>query len=337
MKAILARLAEGEDLDLQTMQQAVASIMDGETTPAQVGAFLALLRAKGETTDELTGAVLAMRAHSLRVEVDGPVLDTCGTGGDGLGTFNISTASAFVCAQAGAKVAKHGNRAASGKVGAADVLEALGAKIELTPAAAATVLEQTGTTFMFAPVYHPAVRFVAGPRRELGFRTLFNLTGPLCNPAGADHQLLGIFSAAWLDTVADTLLALGTVRTLVVHGHDGGDEISLSGPTDVVEVSDGQKRRSVIAPEDFGLRRAPAEALEGGDAAANAAIIRALLSGVEGAPADIVALNAGAALYAAEIEPSIAAGVAAAQQILRSGAALQCLDAFVSATQQAGR
>jgi anthranilate phosphoribosyltransferase len=336
VKQVLAKLAEGRHLDEAQMEAAVSAIMDEQASPAQIGAFLALLRSNGETTEELVGAVRAMREHSVRVEVDGPVLDTCGTGGDGQGTFNISTASTFVCAAAGAKVAKHGNRAASGKVGAADVLEALGARIELDPTQAARVLSETGTTFLFAPVFHPAVRFVAQPRRELGFRTLFNLTGPLCNPAGAQHQLLGIFSADWLDVVADALVRLGTVHTLVVHGHDGGDEISLSGPTEVVEIRDGRKKRFTIKPEDFGIAPQPMSELKGGDAAENAAIIRDVLSGADGAPGDVVALNAGAALYAADLVTDLQGGIARAGEVLRSGAALETLDAFVRSTQEAG-
>lgn len=332
MKTCLARLAEGEDLSGEQMEFAVGIIMDGAATQAQIGAFLSLLHAKGETTEELVAAVKAMRARANRVSASGALLDTCGTGGDGLGTFNISTATAFVCAAAGARVAKHGNRAASGKVGAADVLEASGAALQLTPQAAATLLDAVGITFLFAPAFHPAVSQVVGPRRELGFRTIFNLTGPLCNPAGATHQLLGLFSAEWLEPVANALLALGTKRSLVVHGCDGSDEITLAGPTTIVEVNAAESvpKRYTLRPSDFGLEERPTATLEGGsEASENAALLRAVLAGRAGPLGDVVALNAGAALYAGELAPDIAAGVARAQELLQAGTPAVVLESFI--------
>jgi anthranilate phosphoribosyltransferase len=336
VKEVLARLADGHRLEAAAMEAAVGTIMDGGATPAQVGAFLALLRAKGETATELVAAVRAMRARALPISVDGPCLDTCGTGGDGMGTFNISTATAFVCAAAGVRVAKHGNRAASGKVGAADVLEAAGATIDLQPEAAARLLGDVGITFLFAPVYHPAVRFVAGPRRELGFRTLFNLTGPLCNPAGARHQLLGLFSASWMEPVAEALRELGTTRALVVHGSDGSDEITLAGPTAILEVREGDEPflRYELRPRDFGIEERPTDQLAGGDAAENARLLAEVLGGAPGALCDVVALNAGAALFAAAVVPDIATGVERASALLSAGEPRGVLERFVARSRE---
>ncbi len=336
MKELLSKLVAKEPLAAAEMERAVGLIMDGEATPAQVGAFLAALATRGETAEELVAAVRAMRARSVKVEVEGPIVDTCGTGGDGLGTFNISTATAFVVAAAGLKVAKHGNRAASGKVGAADVLEALGARIDSGPEQAARALREIGFAFLFAPRFHPAVRFVAGPRREVGFRTLFNLTGPLCNPAGATHQLLGLFDAKWLEPVATALGELGCERALVVHGDDGSDELTLTGPSRVAELRGGRVECYSIDPEDLGLTLCAADALRGGEAQENAALIRSVLSGTTGAATDVVALNAGAALYAAEQADSVREGLGQARALMQSGAALAKLDAFIDFSQAAG-
>jgi anthranilate phosphoribosyltransferase len=335
MKEALARLVEGCDLTESEMTEAVRSIMDGAATPAQIGAFLAALRAKGETADELVAAVRVLREKAVPVVVPQPVIDTCGAGGDGLGTFNVSTAASFVAAAAGARVAKHGNRAASGKVGAADVLEAAGARIDLGPEAAARCLERCGIAFLFAPAYHPAVKNVVGVRRELGFRTLFNLTGPLSNPAGARRQVIGLFSRDWMDRVAEALKRLGSEHVLVVHGADGSDEITAAGETHVVELIGGEVRRYDIEPEAFGLARCATGDLKGGDAAANAAMLRAVLGGESGPCADVTALNAGAAIYVAGLSATLAGGVARAREILRSGDALRVLDAFVAETQAA--
>jgi anthranilate phosphoribosyltransferase len=337
MKAALAALVAGRSLADAEMTGAMTAIMDGEATPAQIGAFLAALRAKGETVDELVAAVRVLRSRAIPLAVEGPVIDTCGTGGDGLGTFNISTAAAFVAAAAGARVAKHGNRAASGSVGAADVLEAAGAVIELAPEDARRCLDRCGIAFLFAPAYHPAVRHVAAARRELGFRTLFNLTGPLSNPAGAQRQVIGLYAAEWLTVVAEVLRRLGSEHVMVVHGSDGSDEITTTGATSVVELVRGELRSYEIAPEDFAIRRGRASDLAGGDAAHNARLLRAVLGGDKGPLSDATALNAGAAIYVAGIAASLAGGVARAREILATGHALAVLDAFVAETQNGAR
>lgn len=336
MKHALARLVAGHDLPDAEMTSAVATIMDGEATAAQIGAFLAALRAKGETVEELVAAVRVLRGRAVELRTTDPVIDTCGTGGDGLGTFNVSTAAAFVAAAAGAKVAKHGNRAASGKVGAADVLEALGANIELGPEAARRCLDRCGIAFLFAPAYHPAVRHVAAARREVGFRTLFNLTGPLCNPAGARRQVIGLFAPDWLVPVAEVLRRLGSEHVLVVHGADGSDEITPAAETSVVELVAGEIREYEVEPEAFAIARCTPADLAGGDAAENARLLREVLGGGAGPRADATALNAGAGLYVAGIAATLAGGVARAREILRSGEALVVLDAFVAATREPG-
>jgi anthranilate phosphoribosyltransferase len=337
MKEALARLVEGCDLTESGMADAMRTIVEGHATPAQIGAFLAGLRAKGETVDELVAAVRVLREKAVPVRAEGTVIDTCGTGGDGLGTLNVSTAASFVAAAAGARVAKHGNRASSGKVGTADVLEALGATIELSAEAAALCLERCRMTFLFAPAYHPAVRHVAAVRRELGFRTFFNLTGPLCNPAGARRQVLGLFAREWLAPVADCLRRLGSEHVLVVHGADGSDEISAASETHVVELSRGELASYDIEPEQFGLKRCAPGELVGGDAATNAARLREVLAGAGNAFADATALNAGAAIYVAGIAASLAGGVARAREILRSGEAVRVLDAFVAESNAQGK
>ena len=337
MKAAIAKLVEGNDLDVAEMTAVVGTIMDGEATPAAIAAFLTALRMKGESVDELVAAVEATRARALRLDVGGPLLDTCGTGGDGRGTFNISTASAFVCAAGGARVAKHGNRAASSRVGAADVLEAAGAVVDLAPAAAARVLDAAGITFLFAPRYHPGARHAAGPRREIGIRTLFNLVGPMSNPAGARRQVLGVFSPEWLEPVAEALGRLGCEHALLVHGADGTDEITTTGITRAVELRDAAVRRLEITPDEFGIPRSQLGDIAGGDADRNVAILRAVLEGRPGPAADAVALNAGAGLYVAGLCPSLAAGVAAARKILASGEAGSVLEKFVAATRECTR
>lgn len=333
MKEALAQLVEGRDLAAVTMGAAMATIMDGQASPVEVAAFLTALRIKGETVEELAAAVRVLRERAVEVRVQGPVIDTCGTGGDGLGYFNISTAAAFVAAAAGARVAKHGNRAASGRVGAADVLEALGARIELGPEAAASCLEDCGIVFLFAPAYHPAVRHVAATRRELGFRTLFNLTGPLCNPAGARRQVIGLFSKTWLQPVAETLRLLGSEHVMLVHGGDGSDEITPASETSVVELRDGDIRSYEIEPEGFGIVRCDPSDLLGGDLRESAAMVREVLGGQPGPRSDATALNAGAALHVAGVAASLAGGVARAREILRGGEALAVLEAFVARTQ----
>ena len=337
VREALARLVRREDLDGDAMEAAVGSILDGNATQAQVGAFLAALTSKGETSAETVAAVRAMRSRAITIDAGPGLLDTCGTGGDGLGTFNVSTAASFVAAAGGLRVAKHGNRAASGKVGAADVLEALGARVDLEPASAAAVLDAAGITFLFAPAFHPALRHLGGPRRELGFRTLFNLLGPLCNPAGADHQLIGIFAPERLESVAATLRDLGTRRALVVHGSDGADELTPVGPASVVELRDAELSSYTIDPVALGVAACTSADLLGGDADRNAAIVREVLSGVPGPRADTVALNAGAALYVGAACETVRDGVERARQLMGDGSAAAKLDEFVETTQGAGR
>lgn len=329
MKEVLAKLVQGTDLSGFEMEAAIARVVDGQATPAQTGAFLAALAVKGETVEELVATVHALRERCVRVRYPSAVIDTCGTGGDGLGTFNVSTAAAFVAAAAGAKVAKHGNRAASGNVGAADVLEAAGAVLELPPQAAVRCLDACGFAFLFAPFYHPAMRQVAGPRRELGFRTLFNLTGPLCNPAGATRQVVGLFASRWLTPVAEVLRVLGSEHVLVVHGADGSDEITPAAETAVVELRDGELREYRVAPEDFGMTRCNVSDLGGGDARENARLLREVLGGAEGPRSDAVALNAGAAIYVAGLAPTLQAGVDEARDVLAAGLGLGLLEVYV--------
>jgi len=331
VRETLRKIAGGRRLDPADVERAVGCIMDGAATPAQVGALLMGLRLRRETAAELVAAARAVRDRCLRVDVAVPVLDTCGTGGDGLGTFNVSTAAALVAAAGGARVAKHGNRAASGKVGAADVLEAAGVKLKLPPQRAVEALERLGFAFLFAPAYHPAFKFVAGPRREVGIPTLFNLLGPLCNPAGATHQLLGLADATWMDRVAQALRELGCVRALVVHGADGSDEITLTGPTEVVEIDKEEVRRYRLTPEDIGCNSCRLEDLAGAETAEeNAERLFEILSGAEGPLSDVVAANAGAALYVAGIAPAIGEGVERARGILASGKAERLLRDYIT-------
>jgi anthranilate phosphoribosyltransferase len=298
--------------------------MRGEATAAQIAALLTALRVRGETPDELLGAVRAVRAHMLPVAAPAGAIDVCGTGGDGLGTLNVSTAVAFVVAACGVPVAKHGNRALSSRAGGADVLAAL--NVAIAPEQAAAALAATGLTFLFAPNHHPALRHAAGPRAELGFRTLFNLVGPAANPAGVTRQLVGVFAPRWLEPMAATLGALGAERVWVVHGQ-GLDELTLAGETQVAEWANGAVRRFTVTPEQAGLARAPVEAILGGDAPQNATALLALLQGGRGAYHDSVVLNAAAALLVAGRSESLAAGAASAAAALANGAALAKLAA----------
>jgi anthranilate phosphoribosyltransferase len=336
VKEALRALVDGRDLEAATMEAAIGTMMDGESTPAQIGAFLAALAAKGETVEELVAAVRAMRARGVRVRAPGPLVDLCGTGGDGLGTFNVSTAASFVAAAAGARVAKHGNRAASGSVGAADVLEALGARLEIGPEDAVEAIRRFGIAFLFAPFFHPAVRHVATVRRELGFRTVFNLTGPLCNPAGATRQLLGVFSSRWLEPVARAARELGAEHVLVVHGCDGSDEITPTGPTRAVELEGGRLRTFDIDPSDLGVPACNTRDLAGGSLEHNAEIVRSVLAGAKGPCADATALNAGAALYVAGVATDLADGVSRARRVLEAGKAAALLDAYAAFTRAGG-
>lgn len=338
LQAALARLCERTDLTAAEAAAAIDVLIGGRATPAQVGAFLAALRVKGETIDELVGAARAMRARAARVvSRRSPLVDTCGTGGDGASTFSISTAAALVAAAAGAAVAKHGNRAASGRFGGADVLEALGVEIDLCAQAAGRCLDEVGMAFLFARRLHPAMANVAGVRRELGVRTIFNLLGPLANPAGATRQVVGVSSPAALPLIAGALAALGCEHALVVHGRDGLDEISLVEPADAIEVRGGETRPLVLDAASFGLAPAPREALLAADVAASAAMVRAVIEGGDGPRSDVVVANAAAALYVAGLAADLRDGVDRAQEALRRGAAGEVLARLVAFTRAAAR
>ncbi|MDQ4142349.1 MAG: anthranilate phosphoribosyltransferase [Actinomycetota bacterium] len=325
----ISKLLAGESLSDAETGAAMAEIMEGAATPAQIAGFVVALRAKGETTDEIVGLVRVMRSYALKVEAGDDLVDTCGTGGDRAGTFNVSTAAALVCAGAGARVAKHGNRAASSKCGSADVLETLGVRLDLDPEAVVTCIREAGMGFCFAPLFHPAMRHAAVPRRELGVATVFNFLGPLTNPAGARRQALGVSDPTMLDKMVETLRRLGSERIVAFHGDAGLDELSLSGPSHVVELVAGATRRADVDPAELGLQRAPLEAVRGGTADENAAAIRAVLSGEIGPRRDIVVLNAGAGLLAAGLAEDLRSGVEQAAQAIDSGAASRALERLV--------
>ncbi|MEO5354824.1 MAG: anthranilate phosphoribosyltransferase [Magnetococcus sp. XQGC-1] len=328
-------LIDGQHLTQEQARAVTEQIMSGQATDAQIGAYLVALRIKGETVDEITGSAQAMRSKALSLSVPGRLLDTCGTGGDAAGTFNISTTAAFVVAAQGVVVAKHGNRAISSKSGSADLLTALGVNIDAEPPVVQRCLAEAGIGFLFAPRYHSAMRHVAGPRRELAVRTIFNLLGPLTNPANAPFQLMGLFAAHWLEPIAHVLGRLGLSHALVVHGSDGLDEITTTGPTQVAELEEGGRVHTyTVEPEQFGLPRARLADLQGGDAQANAAITRRVLSGERGAQRDIVLLNAGAALYAARQAASLADGIEMAVAAIDSGRAMQSLERLVALSNQ---
>jgi anthranilate phosphoribosyltransferase len=325
----------GEDLDGALMAEAMRAIMTGEATPAQVGGLLVALRMKGETVTEIAAAAQVMREFALKVDVAPErLVDTCGTGGDGAGLFNVSTAAAFVVAAAGGRVAKHGNRSVSSASGSADVLEALGVRIELTPEAIARCVDEVGFGFMFAPAHHRATRHALGPRRELGIRTLFNLLGPLTNPARPACQVVGVYTVALVEPIAQVLARLGSRHVLVVHADDGLDEISLGAATQVAELRDGAVRCYRIEPEQFGFTRVPSERLAVADVSASVAMLRGALAGEAGPARDIVALNAGAALYVAGLARSLDDGVAQAQTLLASGVAAQRVAALAALSQR---
>lgn len=308
-------------------KQVMGLLMDGQATPAQIGAFLAALRVRGETYEELVGFAQALRERATKVEVKRkPLLDTCGTGGDGSGTFNISTTVAFLAAGAGASVAKHGNRSVSSRCGSADVLEALGVRTDIPPELAARCVSEAGVGFLFAPALHPAMKHAAPVRRELGARTVFNLLGPLANPAGARRQLLGVFSPVWVLPMAKALRELGSERALVVSSRDGLDELSLSAPTEVAELKGGRIRRYAVDPASLGLKRAPKRTLAGGDARRNAEIVLAVLKGVPGPAREVSLLNASAALLAAGLARNLKEGLRLARESLDSGRALTALE-----------
>ncbi|MGB9430019.1 MAG: anthranilate phosphoribosyltransferase [Gammaproteobacteria bacterium] len=334
IKEAISHIVDREDLSRADMESVMRQIMTGAATPIQIGGFLAGLRAKGETVEEITAAATVMRELAVRVEVrKDHLVDTCGTGGDGARLFNVSTAAAFVAAAAGGRVAKHGNRAISGGSGSADVLEVLGVKLDLPPERIARCIDEVGVGFLYAPAHHSATQYAAAPRKELGTRTLFNLLGPLTNPAGAPHQLLGVFAQRWVEPLAKVLHALGSRHVLVVHSQDGLDEISIAAPTWVSELQNGQVRSYTVQPEDYAVAGQSLNGLRVSSAQESSALIREALAGTPGPAFDIVVLNAGAAIYAAGISPTLMAGVECARETVHSGEAERRLARLVKATQ----
>jgi anthranilate phosphoribosyltransferase len=335
LKNALVKLTSGLPLDREEAAQAMTVIMDGAATQAQIGAMLAALRVKGETVEEITGFARVMRERSLRVHTNRrPLLDTCGTGGDTVKTFNISTAAAFVAAAAGAGVAKHGNRSVTSKCGSADVLESLGVRLDLSPEAVGRCIDTVGIGFLFARNHHPAMKYAAGPRAELGVRTVFNALGPLTNPAGASRQVIGVYDSALCAPLAEVLGNLGSEHVLVVHGKAGLDEIATFGETIVAEYRDGVLRTFTLTPEVLGLSAASPESVAPGqDAAENAVLLRGVLSGHDRGPRrDIVLANAAAALFVSGIAETLPEGVVKAGQTIDSGAAVATLDALIACT-----
>ncbi|MEO5334588.1 MAG: anthranilate phosphoribosyltransferase [Magnetococcus sp. YQC-5] len=332
---ILAKVVNGGDLSQEEARLMMNRIMSGEVTDAQIGAYLTALRMKGEKVSEIAGSAQAMREKALHVRASGIVVDTCGTGGDGIGSFNISTTAAFVVAACGVTVAKHGNRSITSKSGSADVLLALGVKIDIEPEVVERALYEAGVGFLFAPRHHGAMRHAMGPRKELAYYTLFNLLGPLTNPAGATRQLIGVFDAKWVEPMARTLGRLGSQHAMVVHGVDGMDEISITGPTHVSELTpDGHVKSYIIHPEQFGLSLARLDDLQGGDAQLNAGITRRILEGESGPCRDIVVLNAAAALRVAGVAEDIGTGLVMATRALDEGRALDRLERLIRITNQ---
>jgi anthranilate phosphoribosyltransferase len=329
-KALIGKVATGAALSREESSGAFDRMMSGEATPSQMGALLMGLRVRGETVDEITGAVSAMRAKMLRVTAPANAMDVVGTGGDASGSYNISTCAAFIVAGAGVPVAKHGNRALSSKSGAADVLTSLGVKIDLTPEQVGRCINEAGIGFMFAPAHHPAMKNVGPTRVEMGTRTIFNLLGPLSNPAGVKRQLVGVFSRQWIEPLAQVLNNLGSDSVWVVHGSDGLDEITISGPTYVAALENGKVRTFEIKPEDIGLKTVKPEALRGADSDSNAAALKAVLDNKDGAYRDVAAMNAAAALVVAQAAKDLKEGAALARKALESGAARQRLDRLIA-------
>ena len=334
IKEAIRALVDGRSLSMEEASSVMEEIMEGKATPAQFGAFVTALRLKGETVDEITGLARTMRSKAIPVNTSTPVVDTCGTGGDGAGTFNISTAAAFVVAATGLKVAKHGNRAMSSHCGSADVLEALGVKIDLSAGQVEQCLEEVGIGFMFAPLFHPAMKYAAAPRREISIRTVFNILGPLTNPAGARSQVLGVADGSLLEKMATVLKGLDSRHALIVHGEDGLDEITVSGKSRIYELKNGAIKSYSVSPEDFGLSRAEAGSLKGGSANENADLLRHVLAGTDGPRRDAVLMNAAAALVAGDRVSTLKDGVTLAHQLIDSGQALNKLEQLIEFSQR---
>lgn len=339
IRTVIRQVVDGGTLSMAEAETAMDAIMSGEATPAQIAAVVTALRMRGETVEEIAGFARAMRRHSLKVETEPgrTLVDTCGTGGDDSGTFNISTTAAFVIAGAGVTVAKHGNRAVTSHCGSADLLEGLGVRIDLPPAEVSRCLDEAGIGFMFAPVFHPGFRHAGPTRREIGIRTVFNILGPLTNPAGVKRQLIGVGNLEIGQKLAAAHGLLGCERVVVVHSGEGLDEIGVSGVSDVIEydAQQGGIRTYQIAPEDFGIVRSPIRAVLGGDVTENVAISLRILAGETGAPRDVVVLNAAAGLYAAGVVDSIAAGVNPASEAIDNGRALAALERLIDVSQSA--
>jgi anthranilate phosphoribosyltransferase len=336
IREAIATLVSGHSLAADEAAQVMEEIMQGKATPAQFGAFVTALRLKGETADEIAGLAMTMRANAIPVSIDGPVVDTCGTGGDGSHTFNISTAAAFVAAGAGIKIAKHSNRAMSSQCGSADVLEALGVKIDLNAEQVQRCLKEVGIGFMFAPVFHPAMRYAAAPRREIGIRTVFNILGPLTNPAGARAQLVGVSDESLIEKLALVLQGLGCQHALLVHGEDGLDEITITGKTHICELKNDRIEHYVISPEDLGLSMASSESIKGGDTKTNADVLRNILAGDLGPQRDIVSMNAAAALVAGDKAKTLQQGVVMAKEVIDNGNASAKLDQLIEFSRSLG-
>ncbi len=329
----IAKLVRCESLTEEEAAATFEEIMRGDATPVQIAGLLVALRMKGESTDEITGFARTARAMATPIQVDGDLLDTCGTGGDGLATFNISTLAAIVAAASGAKVAKHGNRAASSMCGSADVLEQLGVKIDLAPEGVARCIEEAGIGFLFAPVFHPSFRFAGVPRRELGMRTIFNVLGPLCNPAGARYQALGVADGTMAGKMADVLVRLGVERAIVFHAGDGMDELSVSSPSHVIEI-DGTRNEYELDPAELGLAKAPVDSMRGGGPEENARIACDVLDGAKGPRRDVVLLNAAAALRAAALAGTWKDGIGMAAEAIDSGRAGEVLQRWAKISQE---
>ncbi|MDA0841447.1 MAG: anthranilate phosphoribosyltransferase [Planctomycetota bacterium] len=334
MQKTIQKLIDGHDLSTEEATAAMNTIMEGKATDAQIAGFLVALRLKGETVSEITGCATVMREKATRVNAgDGISVDTCGTGGDVSHTFNISTAAAFIVAGAGIKVAKHGNRSVSSKSGSADVLATLGVNLDADVPTVERCIAEANIGFLFAPKMHAAMKYAIGPRRELGVRTIFNVLGPLTNPAGAKHQVIGVFDKSLTERLANVLGELGSTHALVVHGLEGLDEVSTTGPTQVSELKDGETSTYEITPEQFGIKRVPLARLQVEDAEQSAELIRTLLDGETGPAADIACMNAGAAIYAADQAVDLASGLAAARESVASGAAKNALAKLVEVSQ----
>jgi anthranilate phosphoribosyltransferase len=329
IKEAIKKLVENESLTIDEASAVMEEIMSGETTPSQLASFITALRLKGETADEIIGLARTMRAKAIPVAFNQPSLDTCGTGGDCAGTFNISTAAAFVAAGAGIKVAKHGNRAMSSQCGSADVLEALGVKVELNAEQVKKCIEEAGIGFMFAPAFHPAMKYAADTRREIGIRTVFNILGPLTNPAGARYQVLGVPDDELVEKLALVLKGLGCEHALVVHGEDGIDEFTITGRTHICEVNNGEVNCYYMTPEDFGLYKDTAGSLKGGSAQENARLLRRILDGEKIPQRNVVLINAAAALVAGNIAKNLKEGFKLAEEVIDSGSAKMKLEQMI--------